>query len=494
MAIEPVVYRVTDARYLNELLFRMEMRMVGSDAVWKKVLQYRASHRLFLAPLETLLRAPCYFTMTEAISQKVEQGERMLRRFAESLEAGSEELRRHALGRSLSAVNAFEECEMSPLAIKSVLNGTYRGNEDFHEPLLRYHAYLLELFSSRGEEALPDEDFLGEALARMEGVEELSSYYRSRDFDQRPSRLWRFSPSADFEYCPMDRIEEAMGNLFQSLRNESPLLVKALSVLFFVSWLQPFDSHNDSLAALSAKRLLASEMGPGAYLLPVEPFLQDLRLDSNRTNVLLETRRSGDLTYLLEPFLQRLSRETKDFEALEKSLAREAREEPAAPEEVAPEEPALPDEEGEAFEEPAETAPERKEEEEVPVLEEEEEEVLPIPAKEAPRPPRKETLPEPRRSAPLPGAKPRLSEKETREYAQYLMETDPELSRKQASFLASHLEEGHHYTIQQFKKFARCSYETARTSMDRLARAGYYRKGQVKNKFVYTPIAKGERQ
>ena len=30
--------------------------------------------------------------------------------------------------------------------------------------------------------------------------------------------------------------------------------------------------------------------------------------------------------------------------------------------------------------------------------------------------------------------------------------------------------------------------------MDRLARAGYYRKGQVKNKFVYTPIAKGERQ
>lgn len=493
MAIEPVVYRVTDARYLNELLFRMEMRMVGSDAVWKKVLQYRASHRLSLAPLETLLRAPCYFTLTEAIAQKVEQGERTLRRLAESLETGSEELRRHALQRSLSAVNDLEECEMSPLTVKSVLNGTYRGNEDFHEPLLRYHAYLRELFSSRGEESLPDEDFLAEALSRMEGVEELSSYYRSRDFDQRASRLWRFSPSADFDYCPMDRIEESMGNLFQSLRVESPLLVKALSLLFFVSWLQPFDSHNECLAALSAKRLLASELGPGAYLLPIEPFLQDLRLDSNRTNVLLETRRSGDLTYLLEPFLQRLSREAKDFEALERSLAREAREEPAPPEEISPEEPSFQEEEAPS-EELGEVPAEREEEEEVPVLEDEDEEILPVPAKEVPPSPRKEPLPEPRRSAPLPTAKPRLSEKETREYAQYLMETDPELSRKQASFLASHLEEGHHYTIQQFKKFARCSYETARTSMDRLARAGYYRKGQVKNKFVYTPIAKGERQ
>ena len=489
MEYEPVVYRFTDARYLNELQFRMEMRMVGSDAIWRKVLEYRASHRLSLSPLETLLRGPCYFTMTDAIRQKVEQGERMLRRLSDSLESGREELRRHALGRSLSAVNAFEECEMSALAVKSVLNGTYRGSEDFHEPLLRYHGYLRELFSARGEERIPDEDFLAETLARMEGVEELSSYYRSRDFDQRAARIWRYSPSADFDYCPADRIEEAMGNLFQSLRNEAPILVKALSLLFFVSWLQPFDSHNESIAALAAKRLLASEMGSGAYLLPLEPFLQDLRIDSNRVSVLLETRRSGDLTYLLEPFLQRLDRETKDFEACERNLGRERREEAPPPEEILPEPPSFPEEE-KASEEPEEILPEERE---VDILPEEPEEPVLTQRKEEPPSPRKEPLPEARRSAPLPGASPRLSERETREYAQYLMETDPELSRKQASFLASHLEEGHHYTIQQFKKFARCSYETARTSMDRLARAGYYRKGQVKNKFVYTPIAKGER-
>ena len=188
MAIEPVVYRVTDARYLNELLFRMEMRMVGSDAVWKKVLQYRASHRLSLAPLETLLRAPCYFTLTEAIAQKVEQGERTLRRLAESLETGSEELRRHALQRSLSAVNDLEECEMSPLTVKSVLNGTYRGNEDFHEPLLRYHAYLRELFSSRGEESLPDEDFLAAAAVKCPG-----------DRDRDPKRIF-YNPFAAISF------------------------------------------------------------------------------------------------------------------------------------------------------------------------------------------------------------------------------------------------------------------------------------------------------
>jgi predicted transcriptional regulator len=49
---------------------------------------------------------------------------------------------------------------------------------------------------------------------------------------------------------------------------------------------------------------------------------------------------------------------------------------------------------------------------------------------------------------------------------------------------------GKFYTIQQFKKAEGVVYETARTSMDNLAKRGYYRREQVKNKFVYTPISK----
>ena len=40
----------------------------------------------------------------------------------------------------------------------------------------------------------------------------------------------------------------------------------------------------------------------------------------------------------------------------------------------------------------------------------------------------------------------------------------------------------------QFKKEEDVAYETARTSMDFLADSGFYKKSQIRNKFVYTPI------
>ena len=62
------------------------------------------------------------------------------------------------------------------------------------------------------------------------------------------------------------------------------------------------------------------------------------------------------------------------------------------------------------------------------------------------------------------------------------------LRKTQAHFYARHCSLGKYYTIQQFKKMEKVVYETARTSMDMLAKLGYYKKEQIKNKFVYTPI------
>ena len=87
-----------------------------------------------------------------------------------------------------------------------------------------------------------------------------------------------------------------------------------------------------------------------------------------------------------------------------------------------------------------------------------------------------------------------LSDKEVKEYVRYLLETNPSLNRKQSTFLANHCTPGRYYTIQQYKSFCRCAYETARTSMDHLASEGYYEKLQVKNKFVYRPATKGEKK
>ena len=82
----------------------------------------------------------------------------------------------------------------------------------------------------------------------------------------------------------------------------------------------------------------------------------------------------------------------------------------------------------------------------------------------------------------------KLSDKEIKEYAKYILETNPSIRKPQANFFASHCTIGRYYSIQDYKKASRCAYETARTSMDNLAAEGFYKKVKIKNKFVYTPI------
>ena len=84
--------------------------------------------------------------------------------------------------------------------------------------------------------------------------------------------------------------------------------------------------------------------------------------------------------------------------------------------------------------------------------------------------------------------KSQLSEKELKEAARYIAMTHPNLRKTQANFYVSHCEIGCYYTIADYKKHAKCAYETARTSMDKLAEEGFYKKLQLKNKYVYTPI------
>ena len=74
------------------------------------------------------------------------------------------------------------------------------------------------------------------------------------------------------------------------------------------------------------------------------------------------------------------------------------------------------------------------------------------------------------------------------DFAERLLAINPYLKKDQAYFYAKHRVEGCFYTIGQYKDFASCSYETARTSMDLLADYGFYRKELFKNKYIYTPV------
>ena len=78
------------------------------------------------------------------------------------------------------------------------------------------------------------------------------------------------------------------------------------------------------------------------------------------------------------------------------------------------------------------------------------------------------------------------------EIVKKLKELYPSLKEKQAHFFATHCTIGLFYTISQFQKEENTVYETARTSMDELARLGLYLKTKVNKKFVYAPVPKND--
>jgi len=83
------------------------------------------------------------------------------------------------------------------------------------------------------------------------------------------------------------------------------------------------------------------------------------------------------------------------------------------------------------------------------------------------------------------------NQKEEKNVKEFL-ENYPSLHYIQAHFYLSHNTIGKFYTVDQFRLYENVAYETARTSMDFLAKLGFYTKGKVGKKFTYTPLPQQE--
>ncbi len=333
---------------------------------------------------------------------------------------------------------------------------------------------------------------------------ELTKFYR----EEGPSA---FRPTSiingyDYDKAPAKDIEVMMDHLFGMLKGTDKLLINTLSALFYVAYIQPFDDLNYPLSILLAKDVYAGgSCGNSAFMLPLEGLLSDHAIMES----IKECKKDGDLTYFILGCMNSLSRLldvfTDQIQQARVSHYREEYETLSPEEEKRAEEivkPSEPLEEPAPVEEPVE---EVKVEEPTPVEEPEPQKIEeePVVEKKEPKNALKPsgfiTPEEMMETSSAPGYRfgvpaNTLSDKEVKEYVRYLLETNPSLNRKQSTFLANHCTPGRYYTIQQYKSFCRCAYETARTSMDHLASEGYYEKLQVKNKFVYRPATKGEKK
>lgn len=479
-----------------------------SDIQWKEILEYRNEHKVMLSDVETIAGEPMYITLTPAIKERIKRLDEEVRGLFSYLATLDERVRQKGeealLERSLSGFNDLLDLKASSLSIGALANGTYSLKDQSPKRLMSYKEAVERLnMESRTDFSL-NEARLALCYEKALGVEELVSFLREKDEDPAVSRL-PYSVNPDYPYCPAGFLEEKVTKLLSAMGEESVSpLIRTLLALVSIAYWRPFDERNEETALLFAKSVYRKEKYSASLFFPLEGFLAALngkdRTDLNAASSFEEWKKSGDLTYLLEPlarYLDKVVPELKNrikelriepFRAEHSRLSQEEEDIRLAQES---EQLSLFDEEGKL---PAREEAAPHDEEKAPITEREkepQEETSPsvsLPAEEI-RPP---VAPVPRRG-PLPYEPEALTERESKEYAKYLLETNPSLTKGQAQFLAFHSTPGRYYTIQQYKKYNRCAYETARTSMDKLAQEGYYRKEAVKNKFVYTPVGKGDK-
>lgn len=328
------------------------------------------------------------------------------------------------LKKSLEQTAKFNSIVLSDAVIDKIARNELENATPKHFTLLAYEK------SFRYALSLPKFD--------LEAIENINKLLSGEDKDSTVS--YRKENNADVinplilpSYTDIPKYFETLFSFLS--QEEIPLLIRALGIVYFFSYLRPFELFNEETSGLVAKCFLkCNHLSYFGFFLPFESL--SYTTSASYFKKLKQSETSLDLTYFLESTIRFLH---YGFDLTEKDFL--------------------------SFEE------KNKERELSSSLKEEKSDVTTNSVVFA-----------------LPDFPTMQNESEIEILAKKLMSVYPQLKKKQAHFYAGHCQVGLNYTIEQFKKEEKSVYETARTSMEDLANRGFYRKLQIGKKFVYTPI------
>lgn len=428
------------------------------DPFWREIIEFRRKFAYDL-PLFDASHVRFGLTYIDPVQGKTAQANDKATKYGSDVKrlpsksVAEYSFRREMLIHSLKAIAKLNKLELSDITISNILDGKDVGKE--YAVLIRYFDSLDSLKENSYDSI--DDSFLAKHYAILRGEEELTSFYRETDDESASSK---FLVNKEYNNgVPSHLIDEMMGSLFEYINSYDVSLVARISAIFFMfNYVKPFEEFNMELACLLAKRVLAStSIDTDCVYVPLELFLNNREFFNE---VSREVKRTHDFTYAFFSGSEVINQAfdlalNKISQVHGSSLDEEVK--------IGTKEEQIKKEFG-----PNVKVPVRKEirkgETKAQVLKRYEENA-----------PKEEV---------------HLSEKELKAKMNDLLEMDPMLKKSQAHFYVHHCTVGRYYTIQQFVKFEGCVYETGRTSMDELAKLGYYRRDQIKNKFVYTPISK----
>ncbi len=455
------------------------------DNIWQNILNYRSSFTRVLS-LRNINHAPFRITYSPTVVERINIVERKFSKSVSSfgkLENNPREkfaVRRYIYSQVIKHLAFKEGIEISDSLVSSIFNGENAMYDDKQQKIFNYIA-TLKNFEAHSADPL-NEDFFFSIYSKITNNLELVSLYREKELDTTSQRLLI---GREYTAAPVAAIPSMMDNLQDFIANsEQTFFVKAVAGFYAINLIKPFDEFNDEISILALKCGIShGEVGEIAALFPFETLICE-KSDLLKQAV-SETTKSNDLTYILVFVMDCIDEIVQStLDALTNYQIDAAKDE---------------------FRRDEQIAPTKVEHQQQP-----EQSQVVVAKKDAPSPTIKEetikqnptltkidVVKDDTKSIPvssiefaIPKESFQIDEKDAQRYEEYLLESEPTLKRGQAHFFARHCAIGKYYTIQQYKRSIGVVYETARTSMEVLVKLGYYRKEQIKNKFVYTPVKK----
>ena len=495
MAGNDLAIRFTEEKYATKNEVARDLKVSSVDTFWNNILSYRSNFYHYLT-IKTIEKNMLVFCGCQAINSLINNFEMKLIRVNREYSLLSPDSKQYKnvnytfRRQILSLLNESEQLNVDEGFINSALRKEVISAIPNNMLLVNY-LEALDYIKKAYVNPI-DENFLAGLYGKLMGTDELIAFYRVSE-DRNPEN--RVLIDRVYTCAPVNAIENMMNSLFNFITNSTlSTTLKAVTAFFYINYVKPFTKYSEEVAVLLAKAILAHDAyGEAVVDLPLEQILVLSKEEAAR--IYVEVQKTADITYFVNYAFKHLSNFADSFlDMIAKAKVQEVRQDfyQADQVEVAPQ-PVKPNVETiDLFAASEEPEPVR-------------EEVKPAPVQPAPQPKPVEKEPElaveqPKKKtvkvtyvqeelavAYIPVA---LDEKQAVLLEQDLLERDPELKKGEAKFYARHCTKGKKYTIAQYKKALHCAYETARTSMDHLAKLLYYRKEQVKNKYVYIPIEK----
>lgn len=468
MADNTLAIRFSDENYSTRPEVATALGTNLIEPIWNEILLYRKQFRRQISVFD-ITKVPFTVTYVPRLLENIETLEKSVSEYIVSfggLNDGS--VAKYTIFRDMCITELRQIAKVNKINVNDVaLNNIieYKNTESLYDPLFRYFSALTHL------EKNPQEKFdlktIGTYYGIMSGEELTDSFFRKTEINTQGQRLL-----IDREYAgaPTQEIPWLMNNLINYVNNSNDsFIVKVAVTTYMINYIKPFEKYNREMSSILTKLIVSlNDVDSAAAYIPMESIILDEK--GSLSAVSREIQRSRDLTYevtrVIDIFMAALSFVSDRIVQVHVNEVQNSYTYGESKEEF----------EKEFGFTPSDEIIEPKKEE--PVAQQ--------PKVETKKPVEPKPVQVIQHEEPVEGP----SDKQLRRMAQDLLEEDPLLKKGQAHFYVRHCTVGKFYTIQQYKKCEGCVYETARTSMDNLARLGYYRREQIKNKFVYTPIRK----